>query len=197
MTARSRRLLAVLFAMLLLVAACGGDDGTGGDDNDTNTTQSDDGGGDEGTGDDGGGDEGDEGGSDGGGADDGDGIGIGGFNETCLEAAQAMAAAMSQYSTGVAGAFGGTLDDADLAEAAEQLQAMADAAPEEIQDDLAVIAGGLEDFYTALAESGYVAGQVPSAEQIEELSALAEVLDQEAFQEASDNINAWFEANCD
>ena len=200
MTALSRRLLVVLFAMLLLVAACGGGDDTGGDDNDTNTTQADDGGGDEGT--DGGGDEGtdgggDDGGSDGGGADDGDGIGIGGINETCLEAAQAMAAAVSQYSTGVAGVFGGTLDDDDLAEAAEQLQAMADAAPEEIQDDLAVIAGGLEDFYTALAESGYVAGQVPSAEQIEELSALAEVLDQEAFQEASGNINAWFEANCD
>jgi hypothetical protein len=29
-----------------------------------------------------------------------------------------------------------------------------------------------------------------------QLSALAEVIDQEAFDEASDNINEWFEANC-
>jgi hypothetical protein len=191
MTALSRRLLVVLFAMLLLVAACGGDDDTGGDDNDTNTTQADDGGGDEGSDDDSS-DDGDDGGS----SDDG-GDGLGAFNETCLEAVQAVGAAMSQYSTGIAEVFGGTLDQAEFEAAADQLQAMAEAAPAEIQDDLAVIADGLQDFYLALADSGYVAGQTPSPEQIEELSALSESLDSEAFQEAGENITAWFEANCE
>jgi hypothetical protein len=199
MTALSRRLLAVLFAMLLLVAACGGDDDTGGDDNDTNTTQADDGGGDEGS-DDGSSDNGDDGSSDNGddgSSDNGDGDGLGALDETCLEAVQAVGAAMSQYSTGIAEVFGGTLDEAEFEAAAEQLQAMAEAAPAEIQDDLAVIADGLQDFYQALADSGYVAGQTPSPEQIEELSALSESLDSEAFQEAGDNITAWFEANCE
>jgi hypothetical protein len=200
MTALSRRLLVVLFAMLLLVAACGGDDDTGGDDNDTNTTQADDGGGDEGSDDDSS-DNGDDSGSsdngDDGGSSDNGGAGLGAFNETCLEAVQAVGAAMSQYSTGIAEVFGGTLDQAEFEAAADQLQAMAEAAPAEIQDDLAVIADGLQDFYLALADSGYVAGQTPSPEQIEELSALSESLDSEAFQEAGENITAWFETNCE
>jgi hypothetical protein len=73
---------------------------------------------------------------------------------------------------------------------------MADAAPDEIKDDLEVIANELEAFYTALGEAGYEPGVAPTPEQIAQLSALAEVVDQEVFDEASDNINAWFEANC-
>jgi hypothetical protein len=92
--------------------------------------------------------------------------------------------------------MGGNLDDESLQESAAQLQAMADAAPDEIKDDLDVIATELEGFYTALAESGYEPGSAPTPEQIAQLSALAEVIDQEAFDEASDNIDEWFEANC-
>jgi len=114
----------------------------------------------------------------------------------CLDATQAMAAAINSYTTGMAGAMGGSLDDESLQLAAGQLQAMADAAPEEIKDDLAVIAEELGVFYAALADIGYEAGGTPSPEQMAELSALAEVIDQESFQTASDNLNVWFEANC-
>ncbi|HEX5696011.1 MAG TPA: hypothetical protein VFZ15_06470 [Acidimicrobiia bacterium] len=130
------------------------------------------------------------------GEDPGDGSGDGGFGTVCLEATQAMAAAINAYSTGMAGAMGGSRDDQSLQESAAQLQAMADAAPDEIKGDLDVIANELEGFYTALAESGYEPGVAPTPEQIAQLSALAEVIDQEAFDEASDNINEWFEANC-
>lgn len=130
------------------------------------------------------------------GGDSGDDSGDDGFGTVCLEATQAMAAAINAYSTGMAGAMGGSLDDQSLQESAAQLQAMADAAPDEIKDDLDVIANELEGFYTALAESGYEPGVAPTPEQIAQLSALAEVIDQEAFDEASDNINEWFEANC-
>lgn len=125
------------------------------------------------------------------GSDDG-----GGITTVCLDATQAMAAAINAYTTGLAGAMGGSLDDESLQLSAGQLQAMADAAPDEIKDDLEVIADELEAFYTALGEAGYEPGVTPTPEQMAQLSALAEVVDQEAFDEASDNINAWFEANC-
>lgn len=128
--------------------------------------------------------------------DDDEGGSLDGFSSTCLEATQGMAAAVNAYSTGMAEAFGGSLDDETLQLTADQLEAMAEAAPDEIKDDFAVIAAQLGDFYTALAESGYEPGATPDAEQLAALSALAESFDNEAFEEASDNINAWFEANC-
>jgi hypothetical protein len=128
--------------------------------------------------------------------DPGGGTDGGGVTTMCLDATQAMAAAMSSYTTGLAGAMGGSLDDESLQLAAGQLEAMADAAPDEIKDDLEVIAEELGAFYTALSETGYETGVTPPPEQMAELSALAEVIDQEAFDEASANINAWFEANC-
>ena len=73
---------------------------------------------------------------------------------------------------------------------------MAEAAPDEIKDDFEVIAAQLGTFYTALAESGYEPRTTPDAEQLAALTALAESFDNETFEEASDNINAWFEANC-
>lgn len=174
----------VLLLVALVVVSCGGD--AGGDDtttapsddvNVTTTTAA--------APDDDGDDVGNDGDS-----------GVDSLSSTCLEATQGMAAAVSAYSTGMAEAFGGSLDDESLQLAADQLEAMADAAPDEIKDDFAVIAAQLGAFYTALAESGYEPGATPDAEQLAELSALAETFDNEAFEEASDNINAWFEANC-
>lgn len=122
--------------------------------------------------------------------------GSSGLSATCLEATQAMAAAMSSYSTGVAGVMGGTLDSEELQQVADQLEAMASAAPAEIQADLEVIAEELGAFYTALAETGYTGEGTPTAEQIAQLEGLADAIDQDAFDAASDNVNAWFEANC-
>ncbi|MEX1093054.1 MAG: hypothetical protein WEF28_07855 [Acidimicrobiia bacterium] len=127
---------------------------------------------------------------------DDDGNDLDSLSSTCLEATQGMAAAVSAYSTGMAQAFGGSLDDESLQLTADQLEVMAEAAPDEIKDDLKVIAEQLGAFYTALAESGYEPGATPDADQLAELSALAESIDNEVFEEASDNINAWFEENC-
>jgi hypothetical protein len=121
----------------------------------------------------------------------------GGLSLNCIDATEAMAAAVNSYSTGLAGAFGGTIDDDSLQVAADQLQAMADAAPDEIKDDLEVIAEELGAFYAALAEIGFDGTGTPTQEQMDELAGLAESLNQEAFQEASDNIEAWFESNCE
>jgi hypothetical protein len=128
--------------------------------------------------------------------DDSDGDGVSGLSTVCLEATQAMGAAMASYSTGVAGAMGGTLDGEELQQAADQLEAMASAAPDEIRDDLQVIAEELGAFYTALAETGYTGTGTPTPDQIAQLEGLADAIDQDRFEAASDNVNAWFESNC-
>lgn len=122
--------------------------------------------------------------------------GVAGLSTVCIEATQAMGAAMSSYSTGLAGAMGGTLDGEELQEVASQLEAMASAAPDEIRDDLQVIAEELGAFYTALAETGYTGTGTPTPDQIAQLESLADSIDQERFDAAADNVNAWFESNC-
>jgi hypothetical protein len=128
--------------------------------------------------------------------DTGDAGSLGDFSTVCLEATQAMAEAASSYSTGLTEAFSGTLDDEALQAAADQLQAMSDAAPDEIKDDFRMIADALAAFYTAFGEIGYQPGATPTPEQAEQLAALAEAFDNDAFDEASQNIEAWFEGNC-
>jgi len=122
--------------------------------------------------------------------------GVAGLSTVCIEATQAMGAAMSSYSTGVAGAMGGTLDGEELQQVADQLEAMASAAPDEIREDLQVIAEELGAFYTALAETGYTGTGTPTPDQIAQLESLADSIDQERFDTAADNVNAWFESNC-
>jgi hypothetical protein len=121
---------------------------------------------------------------------------LGDLSTVCLEATQAMAEAASSYSTGLAEAFSGTLDDEALQVAADQLQAMADAAPDEIKDDFMMIADAMAAFYEAFGEMGYEPGAAPTPEQAEQLAQLAETFDNDAFNEASLNIEAWFEENC-
>jgi hypothetical protein len=121
---------------------------------------------------------------------------LGELSGVCLEATQAMAEAAGAYSTGLAQAFSGTLDDETLQVAADQLQAMADAAPDEIKDDFRMIADAMAAFYATFGEIGYEPGATPTPEQAEQLAALAETFDNDAFNDASLNIEAWFEENC-
>jgi hypothetical protein len=92
--------------------------------------------------------------------------------------------------------MGGTLDGEELQQVADQLEAMADAAPAEIQGDLQVIAEEIGAFYTALAETGYTGTGTPTPDQIAQLEGLADAIDQDRFDAAADNVNAWFESNC-
>lgn len=114
----------------------------------------------------------------------------------CIDATQAMAAAMSSYSTGMMGVMSGNFDSESLELAAGQMEAMAGAAPEEIRDEMMVIATELGKFYEALAEIDYEAGAVPTPEQSEQLAALGDSIDQQAFDEAALAVELWFEENC-
>jgi hypothetical protein len=191
MTVAPRRLLALFVVFVLLVAACGDDDDGGGVDTATEaptatepaaapttaapTTAAP--------------------------SDNGDGgdVDLGNiFAGDCQEAVLGVAAAMSAYSTGLAQAFAGTLDDEELQASADELAQFADDAPDELKDDLDVIAAALAEFVQAFIDSGYdpTSGQTPTPEQIEQLTQLADQFDDSRFEEAADNIEAWFDDNC-
>jgi hypothetical protein len=112
--------------------------------------------------------------------------------QVCLDAAEAMSAAMQSYSS----SFSGALDEATAAEIEEQLEQWAAQAPDEIKDDFAVLAREMSGYYATLAEIGLIPGATPTAEQLQQLSEAADQVDQEALDQASDNIQAWFDANC-
>ncbi len=129
----------------------------------------------------------------GGGNDDG---GEFNYSQICLDASQAMSAALNAYGTGLAGAMTGSVDAAQLETAAGQLRAMADAAPDEIKDDLGALATELGKVYAAFAEADYQPGQVPTPEQLATLNAVMESVDQDAVETAGENVSAWFDQNC-
>ena len=182
-----RRLSVIVVVFVVAVAACGGDDDSAGETSSTagttattattattETTAAPSDGGD-------------------------DGVDLGGiFAGRCQEAAAGVAAAMSAYSTNLAGVFTGQVDEEQLQQSADELRQMAEAAPDELKDDLDTIAGALAQFYQALADIGIdpTGGQTPTPAQLEQLAQLSDQFDQSGFQEAIDTIDAWFTDNC-
>ena len=173
----SRRRLAALFiALALLLAACGDD---GGSSSQTTADQGPDGGGD---------------------ADQATGDGVDGpqseldgyFTGDCREAVAAFNSALASAGSPLTG--GGTPEDA-----AESLDAVAEAAPDEIKDDFAVLADAYGDFAQSLADAG-IDFEDPSSfgtpEAIAALQSLGERFNEAEVEQASDEIEAWFESNC-
>ena len=177
---RGARVASIVLVGALALTGCGGDGDDEAADATTTTVEE---------------DSGSEGGSGGGSEDEGSGSGAGSgaiTSERCAEAVQAMSAAASavpQSLTGEAGDFDESLD---------QLEAFADAAPDEIRDDMQVIAEAYARVAEALEDAGIDpdSGEPPSPERIAELQEIAEELDDEELQEASERVNTWFEEEC-
>ncbi|MGZ5291786.1 MAG: hypothetical protein ACXWX6_10150 [Actinomycetota bacterium] len=139
----------------------------------------------------GGGDDEGGGGGDDGGGDDGAIADV--FDSAgCLEATQAMAAAASAVPQSFSG------DSAGLEDSVAQLQAFAEAAPDEIREDLVTIYEGYASVAQAFADSGFdpTSGEAPPPEVISALQAAAAELDAQDFRDAIDRVNAWFESEC-
>ncbi len=84
--------------------------------------------------------------------------------------------------------------DFDAEEAAQLYDELADKAPEEIQDDLAVFADYLAEIAEVLADVDLASGQAPSAEDLQALQSLGDVGPE--VEQASENLSAWAEENC-
>jgi hypothetical protein len=116
---------------------------------------------------------------------------IGNISEDCLAAVGAFAA-LSQ-AVGAAGA-GGDTGNAD--ESAELFSEFAGKAPDEIQDDIRVLAEAYATYIEELSGLDLQAGATPSADQIQQLSEAAEKLNTAEIQAASESFNSWATTNC-
>ncbi|MGH2637649.1 MAG: hypothetical protein ACRDHU_16085, partial [Actinomycetota bacterium] len=132
--------------------------------------------------------------SDGGSDGDGGNGAIGGIaTAECAEVAAALAAAAQ----GTSAAVSGSTDDLD--DAVQQMEAFADAAPEEIADALATIAEGYRAVAEVFANAGFdpASGEVPPPEVIAELEQATQDLNSEEFQAAVEQVNAYFQGGCE
>ena len=109
-------------------------------------------------------------------------------SEDCQElltASQALGEVLSGANTGE-----------ELDEASERFQEFADQVPEEIRDDVQVLAEVYEQYAEVFADLDLQAGETPSAEQVQELTAALATIDQQAVTEASTNLTTWSQENC-
>ena len=96
----------------------------------------------------------------------------------------------------VATAFSGTGVTAEADETQAQFEEFAENAPDEIADDLQVLAEAYEEYADALADVDIEPGQAPDAETLQEIQAAIASIDQVEVTEAAANVNAWTTANC-
>jgi hypothetical protein len=174
-----RTLAALLIACALFLAACGDDSGS--DSENAGTEQTDDGG-----------DSQDAGDSDGDGPQsDLDGY----FTGECADAVGAFNDAIASAGTAITGGP----DDATLEDTAAQLEAVADAAPDEISDDFGVLADAYAEFAQVLADAG-IDLEDPSSFQdpdaVAALQSVGDIFGGEELEQASTEIEAWFTENC-
>src|SRR5262245_59050953 len=113
------------------------------------------------------------------------GSGTGFVTEDCI----AAVAAFSSLAAGVGAASGGNAEGVE--EAASQFEAYADKAPEEIQDDIRVLAEAYAVWIKAVNDLGLQPGETPSAEQLAQLGSASQQLNTPEVAEASENFNNW------
>lgn len=105
-------------------------------------------------------------------------------DEDCL----ALAAAGASFAQAFAGGSGASEENA--------FEELADKVPDEIEDDVRVLAEAYADYAAELEGIGLEEGQTPSAEQIQQLQAALASFDSQAISEASERLAAWAQTNC-
>lgn len=124
----------------------------------------------------------------------GDTGGVAGAFDTaeCAQAVAAWSAAAAAVPQAMSGSAG------DLDQSLAQLQAFAEAAPEEIRADLMLVYQAYGEFMSAMQDSGYdpSSGEAPSAEAIAAMEAASQKMNDPEVSAASDRVSAWFATNC-
>jgi hypothetical protein len=113
--------------------------------------------------------------------------------EDCIEALEAFSEMQVAQAESSAAALSGSMDFAALE---RDLQELAEAAPAEIRSAFETYSDVLGGYLRELADIGLQPGDVPTQEQLQRLGTLAESLDQPALEEASRDIEAYFEEHC-
>lgn len=115
-------------------------------------------------------------------------------SEDCLGASAAFLSAAS----GALSVFGGGGSDDELEESLAALEDFGGELPDEIQDDFEVFVDMNTEIVDAFADIGFdpSSGEAPNDEQMAALEEIGRRYEESGFQEATENIQAWFEENC-
>ncbi|MGH3133810.1 MAG: hypothetical protein ACRDNY_08760 [Gaiellaceae bacterium] len=92
------------------------------------------------------------------------------------------------------GAAGNSGDDLD--QARELFDELAAGAPDEIREDVQVLADAYAEYADVFADIQVEPGQVPDAEALQRLQEALASIDQEEVTAASQRLSAWATANC-
>lgn len=114
----------------------------------------------------------------------------------CADAVSAYLSALGNMSSGFAALGGGAPGDVDYEAFTAGVQALADQAPSELEDEFEVWSQTLTQFFAGLSEIEFTPGQAPDQATIEQFEVLGEVIDTEEFNAANDAIGDWFDENC-
>jgi len=99
-------------------------------------------------------------------------------------------------STALGQAFSGVQTGDDLSESSEAFTEFAESAPDEIRDDLRIMADTYAAYVEALEDIGLSAGETPSAEQAAEFQQALASIDLEEYSAATQRFTTWAASNC-
>ena len=113
-------------------------------------------------------------------------------SKNCLEFANLAA----QLASAMAPAAADAANAPDTA--AQELKALADAAPDAIKGDLQTIATAFTDFVQKAKDAGYdfSSGKTPNLVQIAKLSAAAQLFNSKDLSHAEQHLSTWEQKNC-
>ena len=110
------------------------------------------------------------------------------------EDCQGLVAAYLGVSQAFAAAAGGPNDE--LSEQAEAFSEFADDVPEEIRADVDILAAAYGDYIVVIKDVGLQPGEIPSAEQAQELSEALQAVGTADVTAASERLGTWTTENC-
>lgn len=110
------------------------------------------------------------------------------------EDCRGLVAAFLGVSQAFAAAAGGS--DAELQEQAEAFSEFADDVPEEIRADVQTLADAYGQYLDVIQEAGIQPGEIPTAEQAQELSDALQAVGTADVTAASERLGTWTTENC-
>lgn len=114
---------------------------------------------------------------------------VGNLSQDCLS----LAAVGAKF----AAAFEATSGNpANLEDSVKYFEELVDAAPDEIKDDLGLLAGAIVEIAKALEGVDLSGDSAPSPELLAKLQEVGKMFEDPALKEASANIEAWTTENC-
>ena len=110
------------------------------------------------------------------------------------EDCRSLVAAFLGVSQAFAAAAGGSNEE--LQEQADAFAEFADDVPDEIRADVETLAAAYGDYIQVIQDAGLQPGEIPSAEQAQELSAALEAVGTDDVTAASERLGTWTTENC-